>query len=397
MSYKVLVLGSGLMGPAAAFNALADPGVAQVVVGDKDQQQLDACAHKLASLPGAEKLRTARLDLGDQAAAVKMLAGFDVALGALPWSASLLAIRAALQAGTPFVDLARPDEEQWPELRQAAKAAGGLVVLGCGLEPGLTEIMARHLAEKLDRVDELHIKCGGIPEKPTPPLGYKIVFGGRQLPLSESDAFIVADGRLQPVPRYSGVEPVFFAGVGACEAWHEGFMPWLLELPALKNLRVGTQKTVRWPGYAAKVIVLKELGLLSLEPVMVEGVAVAPKKLLDALLYPRVRLEEGERDITVFRVEAVGEKERRPRRYRIEMVDRYDELGFTSMARTTAFTGAIVARMIARGDLRASSVFTAEQLLTGPLFDRLVAELAAAGIRFDLTEEITRPVRSLEI
>jgi len=387
MSYKVLVLGSGLMGPAAAFNALADPDVAQVVVGDKEQRQLDACAHKLASLPGAEKLRTARLDLSDQAAAARLLADFDVALGALPWSASLLAIRAALQAGTPFVDLARPDEEQWPELRRAAKAAGGLVVLGCGLEPGLTEIMSRHLAEKLERVDELHIKVGGIPEKPAPPLGYKIVFGGRQLPLHESDAFVVENGQLKLVPRYSGVEPVFFAGVGECEAWHEGFLPWLLELPALKNLRVGTQKTVRWPGYAAKVTVLKEMGLLSLEPVKVEGVAVAPKKLLDALLYPRVRLAEGERDITVFRVEAVGEKAGRPRRYRMDMVDRYDELGFTSMARTTSFTGAIVARLIARGDIQATGVFPPEQLLSGPLFDRLVGELAAAGIRFELMKE----------
>lgn len=392
MSIKVLVLGSGLMGPAAAFNALADPDVAQVVVGDREQRQLDACAHKLASMPGAEKLSTARLDLDDQAAVVKTMAGFDVAIGALPWSASLLAIRAALQAGTPLVDLARPDEEQWPELRRAAQAAGVLIILGCGLEPGLTEIMARYLAEKLERVDELHIKVGGIPEKPTPPLGYKIVFGGRQLPLSESDAFVVADGQLQPVPRYSGVEPVFFDSVGACEAWHEGFMPWLMELPALQGLRVGTQKTVRWPGYAAKVTVLKEMGLLSLEPVTVEGGSVAPKKLLDALLYPRVRLEEGERDITVFRVEAVGEKEGRPRRYRIEMVDRYDELGFTSMARTTSFTGAIVARLIARGDLRASGVFSPEQLITGPLFDRLLDELAAAHIHFDLTEEKIEPL-----
>jgi len=387
MSHKILVLGSGLMGPAAAFNAMADPDVAQVVVGDKEQRQLDACARNLAGMPGAAKLSTARLDLSDQAAAARLLANFDVALGALPWSASLLAIRAALQAGTPLVDLARSDEEQWPELRRAAQAAGVLIILGCGLEPGLTEIMARHLAEKLDRVDELHIKCGGIPEKPAPPLGYKIVFGGRQLPLHESDAFVVENGQLKLVPRYSGVEPVFFAGVGACEAWHEGFMPWLLELPALQSLRVGTQKTVRWPGYAAKVTVLKEMGLLSLEPVTVEGVAVAPKKVLDAVLYPRVRLAEGERDITVFRVEAVGEKEGRQRRYKIEMVDRYDELDFTSMARTTSFTGAIVARMIARGDIQARGVFPPEQLITGPLLDRLVAELAAAGIRFELMKE----------
>jgi lysine 6-dehydrogenase len=385
---RILVLGSGLMGPAAAFNAMSDPDVSQVVVCDMNQKQLDACLSKLAGMQGAEKLAAVPLDLNDQAAAIELMTGFDVAVGALPKSASMLAIRAALQAGTPLVDLARPEDSQLPELRGEAKAAGGCVILGCGVEPGLTEIMARHLAEKLDRVEELHIKCGGIPERPTPPLGYKIVFGGQGLPLKESDAFVVEDGGLKPVPRYSDVEKIVFSGVGECEAWHEGFMPWLLELPALKGLRVGTQKTVRWPGYAAKVTVLKEMGLLSHEPVVVDGVAVVPKRLLDALLYPRVRLEEGERDITVFRVEAVGEKDGCKQRYKIEMVDRYDKAsGFTSMARTTSFTGTIVARMIARGDLRVTGALPPEQVVTGPLFERLVAELAAANIRFDMTVE----------
>jgi lysine 6-dehydrogenase len=385
---KILVLGSGLMGPAAALNAMSDPDVSQIVVCDMNQQKLDACVNKLAGMKGAEKLDTILLDLNDRAAAVTLIANFDAIVAALPWQASLVAIRAALQAGTPLVDMAIPDKEHLLRLRREVETAGGLVILGCGLEPGLTEIMARCLAEKLDRVDELHIKCGGIPEKPAPPLGYKIVFGGRQLPLRENDALIVENGQLKPVPRYSGVETVVFPGVGECEAWHEGFMPWLLELPALKDLRIGTQKTVRWPGYAAKVTVLKEMGLLSPEPVSVDGVQMAPKKLLDALLYPRVSLEEGERDITNFRVETVGEKEGRLRRYRIEMVDRYDEaLGFTSMARTTAFTAAIVSRMIARGDVKASGLLTSEQVITGPLFDRLVAELAALDIRFDIMVE----------
>jgi lysine 6-dehydrogenase len=153
-------------------------------------------------------------------------------------------------------------------------------------------------------------------------------------------------------------------------------------------LKLGTQKTVRWPGYAAKVTVLKELGLLSEEPVEVDGVSVAPKRLVDAVLYPRVRLEEGERDITLFRVEAIGEKEGVLRRYKVEMVDRYDDLlGFTSMARTTAFTGAIVARMIARGEIKAKGLFTPEQVITGPLLDRLLTELAAVNVRFEETTE----------
>jgi lysine 6-dehydrogenase len=253
--------------------------------------------------------------------------------------------------------------------------------------------MARHLAEKLDRVDELHIKCGGIPEKPAPPLSYKIVFGGRQMPLRERDARWVQNGDLKPVARYSGIEPVTFPGVGECEAWHEGFMPWLLELAPLKGLKVGTQKTVRYPGFAAKVTVLKELGLLREEPVEVDGVPIAPKKVLDAVLYPRVRLEEGERDITVFRVEVFGETDGCPRRYKIEMVDHYDDvLGFTSMARTTAFTGAIVARMVARGDITAKGWLTPEQVVAGPLFDQLVRELRRANIQFDETMEKTLPL-----
>lgn len=385
---KILVLGSGLMGPAAAFNAMLDPQVSQATLCDMNQQQLDAAQAKLKGMEGGKKLTTVLLDFNDQAATSRVMADFDVVVAALPSLAVPLGIRAATAARKPLVDMSWPPDTEAADLRQRVEAAGTLVILGCGVEPGLTEIMSRYLAEKLDRVDELHIKCGGIPEKPAPPLGYKIVFGGQQLPLREADARIVENGRIKPVPRYSGVEPVVFPGVGECEAWHEGFMPWLMDLEALKGLKLGTQKTVRWPGYAAKVTVLRELGLLSQNPVEVDGVRVVPKKLLDTVLYPRVRLGEGERDITLFRVEAIGEKDGRPRRYKIEMVDRYDEvLGFTSMARTTAFTAAIVARMVARGELKARGMTTPEQVIIGPLFDRLVGELAALNVRFDIVTE----------
>jgi saccharopine dehydrogenase-like NADP-dependent oxidoreductase len=385
---KLLILGGGLMGPAAAFNAMLKPDVSQVIIGDMSQPRLEHSLAKLAGKPGADKLGVVRLDLNDQAAATRLLTNFDAVLAALPRTASPLAIRAALQAGTPLVDLTMPPHDRLPALQELARSTGGLVILACGLEPGLTEILARHLAEKLDRVDELHIKCGGIPARPSPPLGYKIVFGGQQLPLHDSDARLVDNGQLKPVPRYSGVEPVTFPGVGQCEAWHEGFMPWLLDLPILKNLRAGTQKTVRWPGYAAKVTILKEMGLLSQQPVRVNGVEVIPKKLLDTLLYPQVKLADGERDIAVIRVEVLGQRAGRPGRLQAQMVDGYDEAwGFTAMARTTAFTGAIVAHMIAQGKIQARGLIHPEQVITGPLFDQLLVELAAHNIKFEITTD----------
>ena len=124
---------------------------------------------------------------------------------------------------------------------------------------------------------------------------------------------------------------------------------------------------------------------------MVEDGQVKQEELNDLLKLEK--MNDDDRDLTIFRVEAVGEKHGQPRRYCVDMLDRYDEtLGFTSMARVTAFTGAIVARMIARGDIDAKGWVTPEKVITGKLFDRLVKELAEQGVTFTVTKENTAPL-----
>jgi len=59
-----------------------------------------------------------------------------------------------------------------------------------------------------------------------------------------------------------------------------------------------------------------------------------------------------EKDATLMRVDTTGEKDRRKVKYTYQMVDFFDEdKGITSMARATAFPGAIVALMLARGEI----------------------------------------------
>jgi lysine 6-dehydrogenase len=384
---RILVAGSGLMGPAAVFNLLGDATVGAVTVCDADAARLEACAARLASSPGAHKLLTRTIDLADATAAAQLFALQDAAVSALPLAAMPLAMEAATRAGVPLVDMTRVPDAQFEPLRMRFRDARVPIVCGAGLEPGLTEIFARNLAERLDVATELHIKCGGVPERPAPPLGYKIVFGGDALPLKESDGLEIRDGQLVSVTRYSGVEPVHFNGVGDLEAWHEGFMPWMLEVPALSKLRTATQKTVRWPGYAAKVSVLKELGLLGLTPIDVDGVRVSPKRVVDAALRSKVQMTEGDRDITLFRVDVIGERNGKPEALRAEMIDRRDPPGgFTSMARTTAFTAAIIGRMAAARLFPPgiTGLVTPEQIVVGPLFERLLGELSAAGVRFEI-------------
>lgn len=387
---NVMVLGSGLMGPAAAYNALCDEKVMQVFLCDKDAAALEAAQTKLARLTDVNRLKPVALDLDDQARTAEMMRQCDVILAALPSAAIPAGIRVAASVGTPWVDLSWPAAEHLEELNAALTANKTLALFGCGVEPGLTEIMAVHLARRFDQVDELHIKCGGIPAKPSGPLNYRIVFGGARLPLRATDGHCVEDGALKVAPRYTDVETFHVEGVGVVEAWHENFMPWLLEQKRLSRLRRGTQKTVRWPGYGDKARTLKELGLLDITPVKVGDVEVAPKAVVDAVLYPHVRMLEDDRDITILRVDLVGRRKERPRRGRIEMVDRFDETtGFTSMARTTAFTGMIIARMVGRGDIKGSGIQTPEKVVVGKRFNRLVKELAANGVFFHLTQEKT--------
>lgn len=262
---------------------------------------LEEAQARLNHLHPSDKLHTAVLDLADHEAAVALIAAHDAVVAALPSAVIPLGVRAAAAARKPWVDLTWPANEELPALQELVDEAGTLVVPGCGVEPGLTEIMARWAAEKLDSVDELHIKCGGIQAVPSGPLAYKIVFGGHRLPLRELPARIAEEGALRDVPRYSGVEMFNFPGVGEVEAWHEGFMPWLLELESLQGIKLGTQKTVRWPGFGAKATLLRELGLLSLAPVDVGGTHVAPKHVVDAVLYPHVKMNDDDRDLTIFR------------------------------------------------------------------------------------------------
>ena len=383
----ILVLGGGLMGPAAAAEALRDPATSSVTVADISQSSLDACMARIAGEPRAERLRIEVADVRDASAIDRLLVRADAVISALPWAVARGVMEAAAQRGAPVIDLARVPDAEWASAQARLSSARSLVVLGCGVEPGLTEILARHLAEQLDEVDEVHIKCGGVPEHPTGPLGYKIVFGGRSLPLKPADGYAVENGKLASVPRYSGVELVAFDGLGELEAWHEGFMPWLLDLKCMTNLKRGTQKTIRWPGYAAKAAFLKEAGLLNDEPIEVDGVRVSPKRVLDTVLEPAVRMTDADRDITLLRVDVVGCSGERPRALRAEMIDRHDGV-FTSMARTTAFTAAIVARLAAAGRLPQPprSPATPEQVVVGAAFDELIAALAASGVRIEIRE-----------
>jgi len=380
---RVLVLGCGKMGSAIAMDMAHSDEVSKVVLGDFDGKKTEHLAAKLES----DKVLGQSVDVMDQQATVKLMKNFDIVMSALPHKIDFLASKAAVEAGVHLISLSY--EEQWWELDTPAKEAGVTLVPDCGLAPGLANILAGYGVSLMDEAEEIHILCGGIPQKPLPPLGYKIVFSTQGLvDMYCEKARIVRNGKIVKVDTLSGLEKVEFPGVGELEAFYtDGLSTLLWTMKGkVKNM---DEKTVRWPGHAEKIGAFRNTGFFNTEPIEVDGVKIVPRKVAVSILDKTLKLD-GEEDVTILKVDVAGKKGGNNVEHSFVMIDFFDkQRRITSMARTTGYTAAIVGRMVAREDTMERGVVPPEIAVAGK-FKGFTSELAERGIRIQKVSKVKR-------
>jgi lysine 6-dehydrogenase len=147
-------------------------------------------------------------------------------------------------------------------------------------------------------------------------------------------------------------------------------------------------KTIRYPGHCAQVSLLKDLGLMSSEPLALpSGAKVAPRELLAHVLSEK--LPKDDDDAVLIRVTVTGVRERKPVQLVWECIDYNDQAeGLSAMMRMTAFPASIIAQMIARGDISERGVLRQETVVPVKLF---LTELAGRGITLTMTERAPVP------
>lgn len=384
---KIMVIGSGLMGPTVARDCTESDDVSSVLLCDIDGAKLE----KAKALIGNEKLDTAIVSITDHEALVETMKGFDVAVNATASKFSLTVLEAAIEAGVNVVDLAGGGYPHEGEIYARVEASGITAIPGCGVDPGLIDIVSGHGMELMDEVEGVYFACGGLPRDPEPPLDYKIVFGGTRMPIRPGKVPAIIDGERTLVDRYEDVEPVYIEGLKDMEAFNDGFPSSLLKLCEEKGVKTFKGKTVRYDGYVSKLMFLLDLGVIGSEPVEYGGEEIVPVDFFHELIYPIIRFdeEEGDRDLTVLLVRVEGKKEGSDLVTNYEMVDYYDEENrVTSMAKTTGYTAAIVARMLARGAFPEKGIRWPVRLVKGELFEELMASLRERGV--EITENLLK-------
>lgn len=378
---RVAVLGTGLIGRMIVRELGASSVVTEVVAIDGNQDAVQRAVAAAAS----EKVTGKTADLGSVAALTTLLTEFDAAVAALPHALSMYANEAAAATGTHLVDLVGSRYEEKLAFHDTAAANDALLITGCGVAPGIVNVLAARGIELLDEAHEAIMYCGGLPKDPLPPLWYQVVFRLESvMGLYTRDAIATEHGEIVRMPPMSGLEEITFPEpAGLCEAAYSDAHSTAHTL-AHKVTRLA-EKTVRYKGHFEKMNVLNELGFLDLDPVTIGETEVVPRDLAMALLEPRMK-GGSDKDITVVRVDATGILNGQPAEHTWEMVDVYDdERQYTSMAKTTGFPAVIAIEWLATGKLTERGFLAPEQLFAGNRFDQFISELASHGVHITKT------------
>ncbi len=335
---NIVVLGGGRVGGAIVRDLTAVKDFS-VTVADVDPVALERLA--------AAGAKTLPLDLSDADNVAVAVEGADIVVGAVPGYLGYALLEQVLEYGIPIVDISFFPEDAFG-LDEKAREAGVPCLVDCGIAPGFTHLILGRLEEELDETRSFHCLVGGLPVERSWPWDYKAPFSpGDVIEEYVRPARLRRNGEEVTMPALSEVELVNFPGLGTLEAFLTDGLRTLLKTCRTPDM---VEKTMRYPGHAEQMRVLREAGFFSARQIQVASGLVRPRDVTEALLFNAWRFEEGEPDLTVLRVEVTGSKDGKDVRHIYNILDYYDPDSETSsMARTTGYTCTAMVHLIADG------------------------------------------------
>jgi lysine 6-dehydrogenase len=385
---RMLVLGAGFQGSACAFDLLRTTE-AEVTLADLRPERMQPFLKDRKE----KRLKPVKLDARDVDALGELMTGQDSVMSALPPELNFDAARVAVATGVHFADLGGGIEvvRQQQALAEQAEAKKVSVMPECGLAPGMVNILAAEAMGRLDQVDSVRLRVGGLPQAPKPPLNYNIVYAvDGVLDLYTAPSWVLRDGKIANMEALSELETVAFPEpVGMLEAFHTGggisTMPWEFEgrVPYMEY------KTLRYAGHAQTMRAIRDLGLLDTDPLVVDGSQVRPRDVFVAAVEPRLR-DPNARDLVALQVIVAGKQSGESRTVVFQLLDFYDEeTNVSAMMRTTGYSLSITGQMQAGGRVERYGVATAYK---GMPFAPYVKALHQRGIEIEeVGETSTRP------
>ncbi len=286
---RVLIIGAGGVGGVVTHKCAQVPEVfSEIVLASRTLEKCEAIRSQLA-----RPIQTAQVDADNTPELVALIRRVspDVLINvALPYQ-DLSIMDACLETGVPYVDTAcyEPLDEarysytwQW-EYQDRFAQKGLMALLGCGFDPGVTNIYIAHALK--NHFDEIHfvdiVDCNagqhGFPFATNfnPEINIREVTArGRYF----------ENGQWLETDPLSVHKPIDYPEVGPRESYlmyHEELESLVRHIPSLKRIRFWMTFSQE---YLTHLRVLQNVGMTRIDPVAFQGVEIVPLQFLKALL-----------------------------------------------------------------------------------------------------------------
>lgn len=265
-------------------------GITNIIAADANAERLELLKKSLAD----PRLETRIFDVNDRAALLGLLRDCDLCINGVPTFAGfqMAIFDACLEAKRPYVDYGgmgvytvkqKAQHEKW-------KRAGVTAVVGLGSDPGMSNIICRAVADRLDRIDRINLYWGATkigPESPVlvPPYSVSTVLAEYANP---SQQFL--GGKLQEVPPQAGAETLVLPEPWGCTAFVHSQHSEPLTVPFSKGIAEKGIREFTWKlslperDHEAWVGLVKAGFDAENEPIAVNGVTVRPLDVLQAVI-----------------------------------------------------------------------------------------------------------------
>jgi len=349
---KLLSVGCGYIGSVLAEEIAHSLDFEKLIICDSTKEKIEQTAERLG-----EKIFPLQMDISDYSSLSEIIDDVDMVIGLSPGKLGFNVMRACVEKKKNLVDLSFMAEDPF-FFHNAASEGGTIIVPDCGVAPGLSNILIGRSASELDEVEDALTYVGGLPQKPTPPLNYKVTWCVEDLFEEYTrKAKIVRNGRTVEVDALEGLEEIEFEGLGKFEAFFTDGVRTLHHTIKANNM---WEKTIRYQGHAEKIKLIKELGLLKKEPIT--SIDMSPWEFMRKFWEENLSFFE-EKDLVLMRIKVDGRKDSTKTLHTYEVIDYFDEKRkITAMGRTTAYTAFAVIKLMVEDRIDKKGVIPPEIL-----------------------------------
>ncbi len=381
---KILIIGAGGVGQVVVHKCAQHPSVfSQIMLASRTKSKCDKIAQGVENQYGV-KIQTAKIDAEDVPALVKLIRRFKpkmVLNVALPYQ-DLTIMDACLEAGVHYLDTANYEPKdvakfeyswQWA-YQDRFKAAGLMAVLGCGFDPGVTNIYtsyaAKHHFDEIHELDIVDANAGShgkaFATNFNPEINIREV--------TQMGKYY-ENGEWIEIPPHSIMKPLNYPEIGPKNSYviyHEELESLVKHFPTLKRARF-------WmtfgDEYLTHLRVIQNIGMAGIEPINFKGKMIVPLEFLKAVLPNPGDLGENYTGWTSIGCRIKGIKNGQEKTYYVynncSHKAAYEETGTQGVSYTTGVPAMIGAMMMMTGEWTGAGVWNVEQLNPDPFMAKL--------------------------